>query len=73
MTTVVVPELGGTTTVVALDGGGLLLTQPASMAPRISNPDTTFIFVSSFNRHRLLSESIVDRLGRAAYRLYARV
>jgi hypothetical protein len=69
----VVPELGGTTTVVALDGGGLLLTQPESMAPKISNPDTTFIFVSSFNRHWLFPESIVDWLGRVAYRLYTRV
>jgi hypothetical protein len=42
----VVPELGGTTTVVALCGGGLLLTQPESMAPKINNPDTTFIFIS---------------------------
>jgi hypothetical protein len=42
----VVLELGGTTTVVALAGGGLLLTQPQSMAPRINKLDTTFIFVS---------------------------
>ena len=46
-TTVVVPELGGTTTVVVLAGGGLL-TQPASIAPKISKLDTTFIFDSSF-------------------------
>jgi hypothetical protein len=39
---VVVPELGGTTTVVAL-GGGLLLTQPHNMAPKINKLDTTFI------------------------------
>jgi hypothetical protein len=62
---VVVPELGGTTTVVALDGGGLLLTQPESMAPKISNPDTTFIFVSWFNRIWLFSKPIVDCLSRA--------
>jgi hypothetical protein len=44
-----VPELGGTTTVVALDAGGLLL-QPQSIAARINKLDTTFIFVSLFNR-----------------------
>lgn len=49
-TTVVVPELGGTTTVVVRAGGGSLLTQPASIAPRINKLDTTFIFVSSFKR-----------------------
>lgn len=49
-TTVVVPELGGTTTVVALaDGGGLLLTQPASIAPSSNKLDKTFIFVSLFD------------------------
>jgi hypothetical protein len=46
----VVPELGGTTTVVALAGGGSLLTQPASIAPRINKLDRTFIFLSSFMR-----------------------
>jgi len=61
----VVPELGGTTTVVALDGGGLLLIQPESMAPNISNPDTTFIFVSWFNPIWLFSNQIVDCLNRA--------
>jgi hypothetical protein len=69
----VVPELGGTTTVVALDGGGLLLTQPESITPKISNPDTTFILISWFNRHWPSSESIVDWLGGAAHRLYTRV
>jgi hypothetical protein len=38
-TTVVVPKLGGTTTVVALDAGGLLL-QPQSITPRINKLDT---------------------------------
>jgi hypothetical protein len=61
----VVPELGGTTTVVALDGGGLLLTQPESMAPKTSNPDTIFIFVSWFIRIWLFQEPIVDWLSRA--------
>jgi hypothetical protein len=46
---VVVPELGGTTTVVALDGGGVL-TQPEIIAPRINKLDKTFIFLSSFIR-----------------------
>jgi hypothetical protein len=49
-TTVVVPEFGGTTTVVALVRGGSLVTQPASIAPRINKLDATFIFVSSFKR-----------------------
>jgi hypothetical protein len=35
--------------VVALDAGGLLL-QPQSITPRINKLDTTFIFVSMFNR-----------------------
>jgi hypothetical protein len=39
---VVVPELGGTTTVVVLAGGGVL-TQPQSMAARINKLDTAFI------------------------------
>ena len=38
------------TTVVARAGGGSLLTQPASMAPRINKLDTTFIYISSFIR-----------------------
>ena len=59
-----VPELGGTTTVVALAGVGLLLTQPESIAPRINKLDTTFIFVSSFIRHWPFREQIVD-LGRS--------
>jgi hypothetical protein len=42
-----VPELGGTTTVVALGAGGLD-TQPQSIALRINKLDATFIFVSSF-------------------------
>jgi hypothetical protein len=61
----VVPELGGTTTVVALDGGGLLLTQPESMAPKISNPDTTFIFVSWFCRNWPFSKTIIGCLSYA--------
>jgi hypothetical protein len=65
----VVPELGGTTTVVALDGGGLLLTQPESMAPTINNPDTSFIFVSWCNRigysqNRLSTGSVVPEIVR---------
>jgi hypothetical protein len=51
-TTVVVPELGGTTTVVALFGGGELLTQPENMALKINKLDTNFICVSSFIRNR---------------------
>jgi hypothetical protein len=46
---VVVPELGGTTTVVALAGGGLLLTQPQSITPTINKLDAIFICVSSFH------------------------
>jgi len=46
----VVPELGGTTTVVARVGGGELLTQPESMALKINKLDTTFICISSFIR-----------------------
>jgi hypothetical protein len=52
-------------TVVALDGGGLLLTQAESMAPKISNPDTTFILVSWFNRNWRFSKPIIDCLSRA--------
>jgi hypothetical protein len=44
----VVPELGGTTTVVALFGGGELLTQPENIALKINRLDTTFICISSF-------------------------
>jgi hypothetical protein len=47
---VVVAELGGTITVVALCDGGGLLAQPQSIAPRINKLDTAFIFISSFNR-----------------------
>jgi hypothetical protein len=43
---VVVPELGGTTTVVARFGGGLLLTQPQSMAPSIIKLDAIFMCLS---------------------------
>jgi hypothetical protein len=59
-TTVVVPELGGTITVVALCDGGGLLTQPQSTAPRINKLDTTFIFISSFNRQWPFREPIAD-------------
>jgi hypothetical protein len=57
---VVVAELGGTITVVALCDGGGLLTQPQSIAPRINKLDTTFIFISSFNRQGPFREPIVD-------------
>jgi hypothetical protein len=81
-TTVVVPELGGTTTVVALsDRGGLLLTQPQSTALRISKLDMTFIFVSSFNRQVAFSaadcrrKSVMPDMGlsRTCHTLIARV
>jgi hypothetical protein len=54
----VVPELGGTTTVVALCGGGELLTQPENMALRINKLDATFIWVSSFIRMNLESTMV---------------
>jgi hypothetical protein len=43
---VVVPLLGGTTTVVDLAEGGGSVTQADSIAARINRLDTTFIFVS---------------------------
>jgi hypothetical protein len=81
-TTVVVPELGGTITVVALsDRGGLLLTQPQSTAHRISKLDMTFIFVSSFNRQVAFPAADCRRkpvmpdigLSRTSHALIARV
>jgi hypothetical protein len=56
----VVPELGGTITVVALCDGGGLLAQPQSTAPRISKLDTTFIFISLFDRQWPFREPIAD-------------
>jgi hypothetical protein len=44
-----VPELGGTITVVAAGVRGVL-PQAASIALRISKLDTSFMFISSFNR-----------------------
>jgi hypothetical protein len=45
--------------VVALAGGGLLLTQPQSMTPTINKLDVTFIFVSSFTQLWFLGKTIV--------------
>ena len=72
-TTVVVPLLGGMTTVVARAGGGSLLTQPASMAPRINKLDTTFIFVSSFKRTWSFERGIIEPSQSVRYGLTGRV
>jgi len=56
----VVPELGGTTTVVAFSLDPGLPAQPQSKALSINKLDTTFIFVSSFNRWWLFREPTAD-------------
>jgi hypothetical protein len=54
-----VPELGGTITVVAAGARGVL-PQAASIALRISKLDTSFIFISSFNRQCQFRRVIVS-------------
>jgi hypothetical protein len=65
---------------VALCDGGGLLTHPQSTAPRINKLDTTFIFVSSFNRHQPLRVGLSTRsampdsgLARICHRLITHV
>jgi hypothetical protein len=59
----VVPELGGTTTVVALAGGGVLVTHPLNSAATTNKLDAILIIVSSFKfglSRKLLSRSAYD-------------
>jgi hypothetical protein len=60
---VVVPELGGTITVVVLADGGGLLTQPQSMTPKTKILEMIFNFVSSSFLDSGLRESIADPIS----------
>ena len=68
----VVPELGGTITVVVLADDGGLLTQPQSMTPKTNILEMIFNFVSSFFDSGL-PKSIVDPISHVRYGLITTV